>query len=76
MPLLRATLTGKSGVFREDGSFQLWGEPLSEGAYAVDLRWHGVHTPARSAWLIPCLMSALLAACVLLGWKAPLGKPR
>lgn len=76
VPLLRATLTGKSGVFREDGSFQLWGEPLSEGAYAVDLRWRGVHTPARSAWLIPCLMSALLAACVLLGWKAPLGKPR
>jgi len=38
IPLLRATLTGKSGVFRENGSFQLWGEPLSEGAYAVALQ--------------------------------------
>jgi apolipoprotein N-acyltransferase len=75
VPLLRATLTGKSGVFREDGSFQLWGEPLSEGAFAVELQWRPIHTPARSAWLMPFLMSGLLAGCVLLGWKALPGKP-
>ncbi|WP_243303450.1 apolipoprotein N-acyltransferase [Geothrix oryzisoli] len=67
VPLLRATLTGKSGVFHEDGRFELWGEPLSEGAYAVPLRWRPVRTPARSAWLLPGLMAGLL---VLLGWKA------
>ena len=75
VPLLRATLTGKSGVFREDGSFQLWGEPLSEGAYAVELQWRPIHTPARSAWLMPFLMSALLAGCALLGWRALPGNP-
>jgi apolipoprotein N-acyltransferase len=75
VPLLRATLTGKSGVFREDGSFQLWGEPLSEGSYAVELQWRPIHTPARSAWLVPFLMSGLLAGCVLLGWKALPEKP-
>lgn len=75
VPMLRATLTGKSGVFREDGQFQLWGEPLSEGAYAVDLQWRPVRTPARSAWLLPILMGALAAACLLLGWKAVPRKP-
>ena len=75
VPLLRATLSGKSGVFREDGRFELWGEPLSEGAYSLDLRWRPVHTPARSPWLTPLLMAALLAGCVLIGWKALPWKP-
>ncbi len=70
VPLLRATLTGKSGVFREDGHFELWGEPLSEGAYAVELRWRPVRTPARSAWLLTGLMAGLAGATLLLGWRA------
>ena len=69
VPLLRATLSGKSGLFREDGRFQLWGEPLSEGAYALSLEWRPIHTPARSPLLLPLLMTALLAGCLLLGWK-------
>ncbi len=75
LPLLRATLSGKSGVFREDGHFQLWGEPLTEGAYALELQWRPVRTPMRSAWLLPLLMTGLLTGCVLLGWKALLRKP-
>ncbi|GLH73015.1 hypothetical protein GETHLI_15170 [Geothrix limicola] len=75
VPLLRATLSGKSGIFREDGRFELWGEPLSEGTYALDLQWRPVHTPARSAWLVPFLMSVLTAALLLLGWKAQPRKP-
>ncbi len=75
VPLLRATLTGKSGVFREDGRFELWGEPLSEGAFALSLQWRPVHTPARSALLTPFLVTALLTGCLLLGWKATLRKP-
>ena len=31
LPLLRATLTGKSGLFREDGSWDLWGEAHDRG---------------------------------------------
>ncbi|MDP1832852.1 MAG: apolipoprotein N-acyltransferase [Geothrix sp.] len=75
VPLLRATLTGKSGVFREDGRFQLWGEPLSEGAHAMDLQWRPIRTPARSAWLLPLLMATLLAGCLLLTWKPFPRKP-
>ena len=75
VPLVRATLTGKSGLFREDGRFQLWGEPLSEGAYALTLQWRPIHTPARSPLLLPFLMTALLAGCILLGWKPFPGNP-
>ena len=75
VPLLRATLTGKSGIFREDGHFQLWGEPLSEAAYAVELAWRPRHTPARSAWLLPFLMVVLLAGGLLVGWKTSPGNP-
>ena len=76
VPLLRATLSGKSGIFREDGRFELWGEPLTEGAYAVELQWRSVRTPMRSAWLQPLLMAALLTGCLLLGWKALPRNPR
>ncbi len=70
VPLLRATLTGKSGVFREDGHFELWGEPLTEGAFALNLQWRPIHTPARSAWLLPLILAGLATGCALLGWKA------
>ena len=75
VPLLRATLTGKSGVFREDGRFELWGEPLTEGSRSLTLAWQPIHTPARSAWLLPLLAAGLAAACLLLGWKAHPRKP-
>jgi apolipoprotein N-acyltransferase len=74
LPLLRATLTGKSGVFREDGSWELWGRPMTEAAYAVQLRWRPVATPLRSPWAARALMAllalALLARCAL-GRAAP-----
>jgi len=75
VPLLRATLSGKSGVFREDGRFELWGEPLSEGAYAVELRWQPIRTPARSAWLTPLLILGLSAGSILVAWKPTPRKP-
>ena len=69
VPLVRATLTGKSGLFREDGHFQLWGKPLSEGAYAFPLAWRTVHTPARSPWLRRLLVAGLALGTLLLGWS-------
>lgn len=50
-PLLRATLTGKSGIFLADGHWQLWGEPMSEGAYHVNLQWQNRRTPASSPFI-------------------------
>lgn len=66
MPLLRATLTGKSGIFREDGAWVLWGEPRSEGAYAFTLAWRTRWTPARSPWAIWGLLVLLGAATMVL----------
>ncbi len=68
VPLVRATLTGKSGLFREDGRFMLWGRPLSEGAYAFPLAWRPVRTPARSPWLFRLLAAGLLLGTGLVGW--------
>ncbi len=59
VPLLRATLTGKSGVFREDGSWVLWGGPRSEGVYAFSLVWRPRWTPARSPLAIWVLLVGL-----------------
>ena len=41
---------------------------MSEGAYAVELRWRPIHTPARSAWLLALLAGSLALGLVLLGW--------
>lgn len=59
VPMLRATLTGKSGLFRADGSWELWGEPRTEGAYAFSMAWRPRWTPARSPWLIWALLVGL-----------------
>jgi len=64
LPLLRATLTGKSGVFREDGSWELWGAPMTEAAYGLQLRWRPIATPARSPWVLRWIMAALGLALV------------
>jgi len=66
VPLVRATLTGKSGLFREDGSWDLWGEPRSEGAYAFSLAWRPRWTPARSPWLIWGVLIGLGATTLVL----------
>lgn len=75
VPLLRATLSGKSGLFREDGSFQLWGEPLTEANHAFELRWRPIRTPARSPWLPWLLGGGLLLGCALLAWSPFSGTP-
>ena len=69
LPLLRVTLTGKSGVFREDGAWVLWGEPLSEGVYTLALRWRPVKTPARAPWLVWALVGTLGTGTLLLAWR-------
>ena len=69
LPLVRATLTGKSGLFREDGSWVLWGGPLTEGAYAFPLQWRPVRTPARAPWLVSALLAVLGTGILLVAWR-------
>ncbi|MBL0210153.1 MAG: apolipoprotein N-acyltransferase [Holophagaceae bacterium] len=67
IPMLRATLTGKSGICRENGESQLWGEPMTQGAYAFSLAWSPVRTPARSPWLFRGLVAFFLAGTLWFG---------
>lgn len=69
LPLVRATLTGKSGLFREDGSWTLWGASRTEGAYAFRLQWAPVRTPVRSSWFTGGLALALAGATLLIAWR-------
>jgi len=69
VPLLRATLTGKSGVFREDGSWELWGQPMTEASRSLHLAWRPVATPARSPRLAPAILGLLALALVAAAWN-------
>jgi len=48
--MVRATLTGRSGIFREDGSWELWGEPITQASYHKDCpgAWWRRHTAMLS----------------------------
>jgi apolipoprotein N-acyltransferase len=68
LPLIRTTLTGKSGLFREDGRTELWGEAMSEAAKVFELTWNSIQTPARSAWLFRILLGGLMLGGAL-SWR-------
>jgi apolipoprotein N-acyltransferase len=65
VPLARATLTGKSGLFHADGTGGLWGSPLSQATYALRLDWRPVRTPARGPWAWRLLLLAAAAGALL-----------
>ena len=69
LPMLRCTLTGKSGIMREDGHAELWGEPMSPGVYTFSLAWSPVRTPARSPWLFRGLVIFFAAGALLFGFR-------
>lgn len=68
LPLIRTTLTGKSGLFREDGRGELWGASMTEGARAFELTWRPIRTPARSPWLFRLMLAGLVLGAVL-SWR-------
>ena len=70
VPMIRSTLTGMSGVYREDGTGGLWGEPLSRADYAFSLRWRPVRTPARQALLVPVAAVLLALGAAVLAWRS------
>jgi apolipoprotein N-acyltransferase len=70
LPMVRATLGGASGLFREDGSFQIWSGPRTQGAWAFPLEWRPVRTPARSAWLFWLLLLGTGGTALVLLWPS------
>ena len=69
IPLLRATLTGKSGIFHEDGSWVLWGGPMTEASHSFHLTWRPVLTPARYPHMVT-LVLVFLALGLLFSLRA------
>ncbi len=75
-PMVRATLGGASGLFKEDGHFELWSGPRTQGAWAFELAWKPVATPARSAWLFWILLWGSGGAALVLSWRDRIRKTR
>ncbi len=69
IPMVRCTLTGKSGLMRENGECVLWGEPMTEATYVFSLAWSPVHTPARSPWLFRGLVGFFLLGTLSFGFQ-------
>jgi len=69
LPLLRSTLTGKSGFFLADGSGTLWGGTMSEAAHTLPLDWQPVATPARAPSLLVGELLLLGLSSLLVGWR-------
>ena len=71
-PLVRATLSGRSGWVREDGSWRHISDVMSEGAWSFELRWRPIRTPARTAWPFYSLLFLLVGGMGL--FLSPVGK--
>jgi apolipoprotein N-acyltransferase len=66
LPLIRAALTGKSGLFREDGSWTLWGQSMTEATYGLHICWQPIITPARNPYLTRGIMLLLFLTSSIL----------
>ena len=62
VPVVRATLSGRSGLIREDGTWRHFSDVMSEGAWSFELKWRPISAPARTAWPFYILLF-LLVGC-------------
>nr|WP_320133112.1 nitrilase-related carbon-nitrogen hydrolase [uncultured Holophaga sp.] len=67
LPLVRATLTGKSGCFTADGRGGLWGAAMTRATYAFPLDWRPIRTPAGHRAHLVTLLILLGTATLLVG---------
>lgn len=65
VPLLRPTNSGLSGIYREDGSGELWGDPMRRDTFAESLGWRVVYTPMRHRGWSWFLMGLLVATTIV-----------
>jgi len=66
LPLIRTTLTGKSGIFREDGSWILFGQSMTESAHGFQISWRPIITPARNPYLTQIIILLLFLTSLVL----------
>jgi len=66
-PLIRATLSGASGIFGADGHSKLWSGPQSEMVHVESLEWSTWWTPASWIYFNATLMIVTLGG-LLQAW--------
>jgi apolipoprotein N-acyltransferase len=68
LPLVRSTLSGRSGWVREDGSWRHISGVMTEGAWSFELKWRPIRTPAKTVWPFYSLLTVLLGSAGLFAW--------
>jgi apolipoprotein N-acyltransferase len=74
LPLVRATMSGRSGLVREDGSWRHISDVMTEGAWSFELNWRPIRAPARTVW--PFCSLLLLLICLPASLAISAGKRR
>jgi apolipoprotein N-acyltransferase len=73
VPLVRATMSGRSGLVMEDGNWRHVSDVMTEGAWSFELKWRPVRAPARAAWPFRALLFLLVCLPALLAVSADKG---
>ncbi|MDR1840465.1 MAG: apolipoprotein N-acyltransferase [Holophagales bacterium] len=68
IPLVRATLSGRSGLVREDGAWQHFSDVMADGAWSFELRWQPIHAPGRTVVPFYLLLFLLVGGITLFVW--------
>jgi apolipoprotein N-acyltransferase len=68
VPVVRATMSGRSGLVMEDGLWKHFSNVMTEGAWSFELKWRPIHAPARTSWPFGSLMVLLIAGTGLFAW--------
>jgi apolipoprotein N-acyltransferase len=60
LPLVRATMSGLSGLVMEDGRWRHFSGAMEEGAWSFELKWRPINAPARTMWPFYSLLLILV----------------
>jgi apolipoprotein N-acyltransferase len=65
VPLVRATMSGHSGLVMENGEWSHFSGVMEEGAWSFELKWRPIRAPARTMWpFYSLLFSLICGACI------------
>jgi len=68
VPLVRATLSGRSGLVRENGLWRHFSDVMLDGAWSFELKWQPIHAPGRTALPFYSLLFLLIGGVALFVW--------